>query len=329
MKEAFATRKGTEFIEQNPVTKYGEVIPTRLVNVNLSNGEIIYIGIDLRVQKEAEKKLLDAQNKLEELNKSLEDKVEKAIYEIRKKEKLLLQQSKLAQMGEMLSIIAHQWRQPLSVIGLSAFNVQNKIELEKFDFDDKESQKKFLHFLQDEMNDIHSYTKYLTGTIEDFTNFFKPDKEKESTELKIPIEKALKILQSTLEKENIQVTVDIQSNKNITIYTYEIMQVVLNIIKNSIDNFIEKKVEDPLIAIRAYEENNQFIIKICDNGGGIDETILPNIFDPYFSTKSEKNGTGLGLYISKIVIENYSAGLLDVKNTDKGVCFETILYGDS
>lgn len=268
--------------------------------------------------------LFDEQKRQKEI---LDITVKEEIKKNQLQQVLMLQQSRLAQMGEMISAIAHQWRQPLSVIGMSAFSIQNKIDLKKFDFDDKESQKKFLEFLEDEINDIHSYTQYLTGTIEDFTNFFKPDKEKELTKLNIPIEKALNILHSTIVRENVQVTLDIKTDNDINIYTYEVMQVVLNIIKNSIDNFVEKKIESPSINIRVIEDNNHFIIQICDNGGGIDEAILPKIFDPYFSTKSEKNGTGLGLYISKIVIEKHSAGLLNVENTLNGVCFEIILYG--
>jgi PAS domain S-box-containing protein len=325
MREAFASRKETQYIEMSPLTKSGELIPSRWVNVNLSESEIIFIGIDMRAQKEAEQNLLNVQHELQELNSSLHEKVELSIQEARQKELLLLGQSRLAQMGEMLSIIAHQWRQPLSVIGMSAFSIQSKIDLQKFDCNDKESQKKFLHFLQNEMTDIDSYTQYLTGTIEDFTNFFKPNKQKESTTLNIPIEKALNILDSMIRKEDIKVQVDIQTTKNINIYTNEVMQVILNIIKNSIDNFIEKKIPNPKINIEVKENNNKFTIVISDNGGGIDESILLKIFDPYFSTKSEKNGTGLGLYISKIVIENHSSGLLNVKNTDVGILFEIIL----
>ena len=208
------------------------------------------------------------------------------------------------------------------------FIIQIKIRLDIFDLEDKESQTKFLQFLQEEMSDIHSYAQYLTGTIEDFTNFFKPDKEKEFTRLNIPIEKALNLLNSLILKENIQVTVEIKITNGINLYTYEVMQVILNILKNSIDNIIEKNITNPLISIQAHEYTDKFIIKIFDNGGGIDEAILTNIFDPYFSTKGEKNGTGLGLYISKIVIESHSGGLLNVKNIDDGVCFEIVFYKD-
>jgi len=328
MKEAFATRKGTEFIEQSPITKYGEVIPTRLVNVNLSDDEIIYIGIDLREQKAAEKELLKTQNELKALNFSLKERVENSVQELYKKEKLLLQQSRLAQMGEMLSIIAHQWRQPLSVIDMTAFNIRNKIDLDKFDLKDEISQEAFLKFLKEEIKDIHNYSQYLTNTIEDFTHFFKPNKEKELVNLIIPIEKALSILYSVITKEKIKIQVCNSTKNSINIFISEVMQVILNIVNNSIDNFIDKNTINPQINIDVEENDDKFTLKISDNGGGIDESILYKIFDPYFSTKTEKNGTGLGLYISKILIENYSAGLLNVNNIENGVCFEIVLYGD-
>ncbi|MDD2640130.1 MAG: PAS domain-containing sensor histidine kinase [Arcobacteraceae bacterium] len=327
MREAFAQRKDTQYIEMSPLSKSGEEIPSKWVNVNLLDGKIIYIGIDMRAQKKAEKKLLEAQYELQKLNNSLQDRVNLGIQEIYQKEQLLLGQARLAQMGEMLSIIAHQWRQPLSVIDMSAFSIQNKLDLQKFDLDDKESQRKFLEFLKEEIKDIHKYTQYLTGTIEDFTNFFKPNKEKESTTLNVPIEKALNILNVLIKKEGIEVNVDIQTHKNIEIYTNEVMQVILNIIKNSIDNFREKKISNPIIHIKVEERNSKFTLLIYDNGGGIKKEVLKKIFDPYFSTKNEKNGTGLGLYISKIVIENHSSGILHARNIENGACFEIILYG--
>ncbi|MDX1809583.1 MAG: PAS domain-containing sensor histidine kinase [Sulfurospirillaceae bacterium] len=326
--DAFSSKKESHYQEMSPMSKSGELIPCRWINVNLLDDATIFIGIDMRAQKKAEKELLNVHHELQELNHSLQDRVAASILEIHKKEQLLLQQSRLAQMGEMISMIAHQWRQPLSVIDMTAFDIQNKIDLKKFDLNDQASQKTFLKFLEESLSDIDRYTQYLTGTIEDFTNFFKPNKEKEVTTLNIPIEKALNILDTTTRRESVDVEIDINTTSSLHIYTYEVMQVVLNIVKNSIDNFVEKKVTNRQIRISADEHENQFSIKICDNGGGIEESVLEKIFDPYFSTKTEKNGTGLGLYISKIVIENHSSGMLNVSNTRDGVCFEIILYGD-
>ncbi len=325
MREAFASRKDTQYIEMNPLSKNGKKIPSRWVNVNASNGQIVYIGIDLREQKEAEKMLLDTQQELQELNLTLQERVENGIKEIQKKEQMILSQSRFALMGEMLSMIAHQWRQPLSVIGMSALNIQNKINLKKFQLNDDKSKKEFFEYLREEIGDIYSFTQYLARTIYDFTNFFKPNKEKELAPLSSPIKKALDVLDSRIIKENIQITLDIQSDRKIELYKYEMMQVIINIISNSIDNFIEKGIKEPKISIKACCEDDQCIVQICDNGGGINEAILPKIFDPYFSTKEEKNGTGLGLYISKVVIEDHSSGLLNVANVDDGVCFEIIL----
>jgi nitrogen fixation/metabolism regulation signal transduction histidine kinase len=109
------------------------------------------------------------------------------------------------------------------------------------------------------------------------------------------------------------------------IYQNEVMQVILNILKNSEDNFLEKNIKNKNISISTYKKENEYIISICDNGGGIENEILPNIFNPYYSTKIEKNGTGLGLYMSKIIIEEHNSGLLNVNNLNDGVCFDIVL----
>jgi len=325
MQEAFMTRKERQYIEMYPLSKSKEVIPSRWVNVNAPNGDIIYIGIDLREQKEAEKKLLNAKQELQEFNQTLQNRVEQGIREVCEKEQIILQQSRFAQMGEMLSMIAHQWKQPLSVIGMSAFNIQNRINKERSQYSDKNSKDKFFEFLEEEIEDIHNFIKYLTGTIDDFTNFFKPSKALELAPLQSPIDKALSVLSGRIKKENIQITLEIESKRNIELYTHEMMQVIINIFTNSIDNFIENKTKEPKITIKAYDKKDECIVRICDNGGGIDEAILPKIFDPYFSTKSDKNGTGLGLYISKVIIENHCQGVLKATNMDEGICFEIVL----
>ena len=147
--------------------------------------------------------------------------------------------------------------------------------------------------------------------------------------LTTPIIRALTIVEPPLKNKNIEITKKFLTNDKVLIYQNELMQVILNILKNSEDNFLEKNTAEPKINISTKNENGSCIIMISDNGGGIPKNILPKIFEPYFSTKLEKNATGLGLYMSKIIIEEHNGGILRVNNTDDGICFEIVLYKQS
>ncbi len=259
-------------------------------------------------------------NEIALLNKSLEEKVKKAIEETEKKEKMLQQQSHLAQMGEMISMIAHQWRQPLAAISSTVVDLQIKQELDK-----SYSQPEYL---EKSLNDITKYVQFLSTTIDDFRDFFKPDKSKELVTLTHTVNKSLQILQGSISSKRIEVNVDFLTNDEVLIYQNEMMQVILNILKNSVDNFVEKNIKNPKIKICTKRNKNTYIISISDNGGGIPEDIMPNIFNPYFSTKKEKNGTGLGLYMSKTIVEKHHEGKLRVHNTEDGVVFKIVLYSE-
>ena len=226
---------------------------------------------------------------------------------LRFRDKQLLVQSRLAQMGEMISMIAHQWRQPISTIAMGANNILIDIELNNID---KNS-------LRDRANDIVAKTVELSKTIDDFRNFYKPNKQSIITKLEDVIEKSLNITKSSLIHNNINIIKEYNSDEEIELYDREVMQVILNILKNAQDNIKEKDIKDPYIKITTKDR----IISICDNGGGISEDIIEKIFDPYFSTKNEKNGTGLGLYMSKTIIEEHHNGKISVQNRNDGVCF--------
>jgi len=261
---------------------------------------------------------------IETLNKTLQSKIERINEEIEKndqKEKMLQRQSSLAQMGEMISMIAHQWRQPLNAINTSVIAIQFKIGLGKFDLSNENDREEFLQFLNKQHNNIIEYVKNLSETIDDFRNFFKPNKQKELVNLQEPINRALKIVENSMRSKGIEVNCDFQIDKQIELYQNEMMQVILNILKNSEDNFIEKNIQNAKIDITIYEQNDNYVISIKDNGGGIPQDILPNVFDSYFSTKNAKNGTGLGLYMSKIMIEEHHGGQLKAKNIENGVEF--------
>ncbi len=242
----------------------------------------------------------------------------------RQQEKAMLEQSRLAQMGEMISMIAHQWRQPLGAIASTVVNLQMKQELEFFDLDTKEGQEESRRYFLQKFKDIDSYVQSLTTTIDDFRNFYKPNTETVSSTLDDLVEKAMDIIKSSLEAQNITIVCDYQGTKELTVFANELMQVILNILKNAQDNFIEKKTKEAQIVV----VTSDCSIIICDNGGGIPEDIIGKIFDPYFSTKDERNGTGLGLYMSKTIVEEHHDGKLSVSNQydDEGVstgaCFK-------
>ncbi|MFT5660984.1 MAG: signal transduction histidine kinase [Sulfurimonas sp.] len=240
---------------------------------------------------------------LEDITEDVENK-----NNIRKKEAQLLQQSGLAQMGEMISMIAHQWRQPLSIITLKISNLQFKQLFGK-------------KVPQSEIDNVFTFINdtiiYLSETIDDFRNFYKPDKESLNVNLEEVISKALNVIKPSLLNEKIKIIQEYHSNEEIELYDNEVMQVVLSILKNSQDNFKDKNLKNQQITITTRDRT----ITICDNGKGIKESIIDKIFDPYFSTKNEKNGTGLGLYMAKTIIEEHHNGKFTVKNTSDGVCF--------
>ena len=230
----------------------------------------------------------------------------------------LMKQSRLAQMGEMISMIAHQWRQPLSAISSTSIDIKMKSELEHFDLSQKEGVLKYEAYVNGGLTKIAGFVQNLTVTVDDFRNFFKPNKEKVSMKLEGVVSKALAIIKTSLINSNIEIIEEYRCKEKIELHDSEMMQVILNILKNSQDHLIEKQIKKAYIKITTGDRT----ISICDNGGGIPEDIIGKIFDPYFSTKHEKNGAGLGLYMSKTIIEEHHNGKLTVKNTDDGVCFK-------
>jgi len=258
---------------------------------------------------------------LAKFNISLENEVSKEVEKNRLKDQQMLQQSRLAQMGEMISMIAHQWRQPLNAISLTSNNLSFKCILDDVDVEE----------FKKELALIDEYSQHLSSTIDDFKNFFKKEKEKELITLTMIIKNTLKIIQTSLEDKNIHVVVNLKCNINFMSYKNEIMQVALNIIKNAEDALIQNQVENPTITIEdKYADGCTYpTLIIRDNAGGIAEDIMPNIFDPYFSTKKAKEGTGLGLYMSRTIIQEHCDGDLHVANDDDGAVFTIEFKGNN
>jgi signal transduction histidine kinase len=282
-----------------------------------SFGTLMTFFIYQSIKRSDEKKISDLNHSLElkvkelnEFNQTLHDKVRVEIKKQREKENLLIQQSKLAALGEMIGNIAHQWRQPISAVSAIMMNIKwtaisNGVEKE---------------FLDERIEEANEQLNFMSQTIDDFRNFFKPDKEKEYFDLHKEVERAYHLLEAVLQYNNIEMNIN-TSNKVLTYgYPNEFSQVVFNIISNAKDVLIEREIEDPKIEIKIYQDNELIYCEISDNGGGIEEKYLGKIFEPYFTTK-DINGTGIGLYISKQIIHKHMKGALTAENTSEGAKF--------
>lgn len=231
--------------------------------------------------------------------------------ELAQKDEMMLMQSRHAAMGEMISMIAHQWRQPISVISMNAANILVDIELNMIE---KEG-------LKEISNDIIEQTQELSKTIDDFRDFFKPDKTAGEVYVKQIIDDALGVIGRSLSNNNIAISINISESLEIKTYSRELMQVFLNIIKNAKEALEGSAQSEKMISLTVIEEGENIEIRILDNAGGIKEAIVKKIFDPYFTTKDVKNGTGLGLYISKTIVEQHLEGVLSVESFNNSTCF--------
>lgn len=250
---------------------------------------------------------------LAEYRVSLEDKVNEQIEQLRQKDIQLLEKSKMAQMGEMIGNIAHQWRQSLSVISTGATGL--KLQKECNMLTDE-------HLIKT-CDSINDNAQYLSQTIDTFRNFIRETKEYKEVIVQESLEEVIKLLEASLQNNHINLKKDIEETQPIKINMIagELSQVLINIINNAKDVLIDRNIEDALIDISLKTNDNKVVISIEDNAGGIPVDILPKIFDPYFTTKHQSIGTGLGLYMSyKIITENLN-GNLYAQNMKNGAKF--------
>ena len=228
------------------------------------------------------------------------------ITELKAKDKLLFQQSKMASMGEMIGNIAHQWRQPLSVISTCASGI--KFEKEFNQISDER--------LYESLDLIVENTQYLSKTIDDFRNFFKADKMIEDFCINESILRVLKLLKSSIQNHNIQVETHLNGDLIINGYPNEFLQVLVNIINNAKDALMTQDINARFMNIKTFIKNKRCVIEVNDNGGGVDETIVSKIFDPYFTTKHKSQGTGIGLYMSHQIVVEHMKGSIYAKNIE-------------
>ena len=255
------------------------------------------------LNKSLSNKVEEKTKTLNEMNKNLENLVEKKTKELIQKENILNQQSKMAAMGEMIENIAHQWRQPLSLISTAATGAKLRKDFESLSDTD----------FYEAMDIINNSAQHLSNTIDDFRNFFSNEKEASYFDIHIPIEKVLYLVSSKLKNRNIEIVKNTQEIIIVGLVN-EFIQVLLNIINNAVDALEESDSKKKFIFIDAYKEGDNLVLKIKDNAGGIKKEIIDRIFEPYFTTKHKSQGTGIGLYMSNEIIKKHMNGDISVSN---------------
>jgi len=311
----FVPKGSHEFLQsmlERPNTTYeidmiradGTIFPVMVKGTSTPDGLRISSVVDLSGLK-------NAQQELEDLNQSLEIRIGVELDKNKAQQTLMLQQSRQAQMGEMISMIAHQWRQPLAAISSisAAINIKSKLNMLDSDSAVKLS------------NKISNYSQHLSLTIDDFREFFSPNKEIIQTSYNELIDDVMAIIETSIVNKNIKLVTNLNCDNMLNTYSNEVKQVLLNLIKNAEDVLLDREIYMPQITISTHDN----ILTISDNAGGISEDIIDNIFDPYFSTKKDKDGMGLGLYMSKTIIEEHCKGKLTVSNDKDGAVFKIAL----
>lgn len=262
-----------------------------------------------------EQRVKERTEALNQLNLELDERVKTEVQKRTEQEQILIHQSRFAAMGEMIGNIAHQWRQPLNALGLLLQNIENAYEMDMLDE----------AYITRTVEKGNRLTKTMSQTIDDFRNFFKPNKESEVFSVASSFMMTMDMVRSSLENNMIEITEDVDTSICINGFPSEFSQVLLNLFNNAKDALVSNRKEGRRLSIRLFVKSDKVHIEIEDNAGGVPEAIIEKIFDPYFTTKEEGKGTGIGLYMSKTIIENNMKGRLLVRNHDEGATFLIIV----
>lgn len=263
---------------------------------------------DVTERKQQELLIKAGKQYLESLNRTLEKRIKDEVAKNRQKDHILIQQSRLAAMGEMIASIGHQWRQPLNRLSLSIQDVREALEFGEI------NDQYIDGFTRESMIQI----KHMSRTINDFRKFYRPNKQKCSFSVSESIEDALSIFSSSLKNHGIQVEFEYRGQQMAYGFPNEYSQVVLNILTNARDAFVHNDISNRKVTITIDESGDNLIAAFTDNAGGIDPLLLSKVFDPYFTTRP--HGTGLGLYMTKMIIENMN-GSVTAENKGNGTRF--------
>lgn len=248
---------------------------------------------------------------LEMLNTTLEQRINTTLEELRQNDRLMINQSRQAAMGDMINNIAHQWRQPLNNIGLIVQSI-------RYDFD---AGAMTSAQMAQEIDKCMEIISFMSQTINDFRNFFREDKETRLFNVRERIENAIKLMSASLKHNHISVFLDSDSEVEVNGLPNEFSQAILNLLANARDALLEREAALPKINIKIGCEGRVCVVSISDNAGGIPDDIIDHVFDPYFTTKEQGKGTGIGLYITKTIIEKHMGGSVSVHNRAEGAEF--------
>ncbi len=288
-------------------------------NFNMMAKQLHKYTSELKNSKmDLEQRVKDRTKELQELNKDLDNRVKEEILKRSQQEQIMLHQSRHAAMGEMIGNIAHQWRQPLNALGLILQNIESAHEMGIIDD----------AFIQRVITKGKKLTHTMSKTIDDFRNFFQPNKLKEYFSFVNAYLDTKDIISSSFDHNNIMLIEEIDKSVGVYGYENEFAQVVLNILNNAKDALMDKERSPKTVKVHIYKDHKYNYFSISDNAGGIPMEIMQKIFDPYFTTKDEGKGTGIGLYMSKTIIESNMHGKLSVSNGEDGACFKIIIPRD-
>lgn len=335
--ETILAKKVYKTIQKN-LTKSGRAIylnTTIIPILNLSGQieEFVAIRHDVTPVIELNEQLLKTQNelkalnleleervnnqtkKLRELNQNLQDIVKKEIAKNEEKTKILLVQSRFASMGEMIANIAHQWRQPLNELSLALFKMKTSVNSSQNSAKDGEKS-----VFETTYEHCKKLIKNMSNTIEDFRGFFDANQPEGKFWLTQAVDEAVSMVGGGFEREGIELNLQIKQDALVRGRKNELNQVVINLLNNAKDALCVRKQPQKYVNVKVQKDGEFALISISDNGGGIDEGIVDKIFEPYFTTKHSAQGTGIGLYMSRLIIDRFK-GKIEIINKKDGACF--------
>jgi two-component system, NtrC family, C4-dicarboxylate transport sensor histidine kinase DctB len=304
--------------EVRGVHRNGELIDIEIIGSLTSNaGKNMVVGtlLDISQRKRAERLMQEEQLQRKVLTRTLELRISEEVERSREKDRLMLQQSRFAAIGEMIGNIAHQWRQPLNMLGIVIQQMQ--MEQEKGLMTDR--------LMEERVGKGMDLLLNLSRTIDDFRSFFRPAMAPAPFKVAAAVAKTVRFFEASCSEHGIKVSVEGKSALVYIGHVNEFSQALLNILNNARDALLDTGAADPRIVVALRDDAQRSVVTVRDNAGGIDPDIIEKVFDPYFTTKEEGKGTGIGLYMAKTIIDRNMKGRISVRNLEDGAEFQIVI----